>query len=88
MIREWLYEEYKTDAGDLVVFECDNCGYKSFSLGGLHGHIEQHRGYTRWNIQLPFTKTTPANVDELMKRTNIYTYGERNEISLSEVKGL
>jgi len=88
MIRKWLYEEYETKDGDLVIFECDDCGYKSFSLGGLHGHIEQHRGYTRWNIQLPFTRTSPANVDELMKQTNVLAYSKRREISLTQVEGL
>jgi len=83
----WLHEEYESN-GDLVLFRCRECGYTSLSLGWLHAHIESHRGYTRFNIQFPLTKTAPANVDELMKRTKVVRVTDTEEISLKEVEGL
>lgn len=82
-----LHEQYDAD-GDPVLFRCTECGHISLSLGSLHGHIEGHRGYTRWNIQLPFTKTAMANVDELMERTEVLRVTETQEVELSEVDGL
>mgnify|MGYP000721690787 CR=1 FL=1 len=82
-----FHEEYYAD-GDLVIFECDECGYTSLSLGGVHGHIESHRGYTRFGIQIPFTKTSVANVGELMKLTNVYKVTEKEEIDINEVEEL
>lgn len=82
-----LHEQYES-GGDLVLFRCRECDYTSFSLGGTHAHIEGHRGYTRFNIQIPFTKTAMANVDELMKRTEILRVTETNEIEIEEVDGL
>lgn len=75
-----LHEQYEVD-GDLVLFRCTECGYISMSLGWLHAHIEKHRGYTRFNIQLPLTKTSVANVDQLMERTEIITVTDTSEIS-------
>jgi len=82
-----LHEQYDID-GDLVLFECDECGYTSLSLGSTHAHIEKHRGYTRWNIQIPFTKTAMANADELMHLTNVLRVTGTDEVSLKEVNGL
>lgn len=87
-LRDLLHEEYYSD-GDLVLFRCDKCGYTSMSLGWIHSHIETHRGYTRLNIQLPFTKTAPANVGELMKLTTILRITQAEELdSLDQVEGL
>lgn len=82
-----LHEQYHSD-GDLVVFRCSECGYASLSLGGLHGHIERHRGYTRFNIQVPFTRTSMANVPRLMEYTEVLRVSEAQEISIEEVEGL
>ena len=82
-----LHEQYECD-GDLVLFRCRECGHTSMSLGSLHAHVETHRGYTRFGIQLPFTKTMFGNFDELMKRTEIVRVTETESISLAEVEGL
>lgn len=82
-----LHEEYESD-GDLVLFRCRECGYTSLSLGAAHGHIEKHRGYTRFNIQIPFTKTSMANVDRLMDYTAVLRVTDTEEIELQEVEGL
>lgn len=82
-----LHEQYES-GGNLVLFRCTECGYVSLSLGGLHGHVEKHRGYTRFNIQLPFTKTAMANVDRLMDYTDVLRVDSVSEISLNEVEGL
>jgi len=82
-----LHEQYESE-GDLVIFECAECGYTSLSLGGLHAHVETHRGYTRFNIQLPFTKTAMANGERLMDLTNVKRVTDTEAISLSEVDGL
>ena len=82
-----LHEQYEID-GDLVLFRCRECGHTSMSLGSLHAHVETHRGYTRFGIQVPFMKTAMANVDELMKRTEIVRVTETESMSLAEVEGL
>lgn len=82
-----LHEQYESD-GDLVLFRCRECGYISMSLGSLHAHVEKHRGYTRFNIQLPFTKTAIANADQLMKRTDVLRVADVETIGLEVVEGL
>jgi len=82
-----FHEEYESD-GQLVLFRCSECGQTSLGLGSLHAHIETHRGYTRWNIQVPFTKTAMADGDELMKRTEVLRVEETTEIGLNEVEEL
>ena len=82
-----LHEQYESD-GDLVLFRCTECEYTSLSLGNLHAHVESHRGYTRFNIQIPFTKTAMANVDELMQRTKVLRVTDTEEIGLDEVSDL
>lgn len=82
-----LHEQYDVD-GDLVLFECSECGYTSLSVGSLHAHIEGHRGYTRFGIQIPFTKTAMGKFDELMKHTNVLLVTETEPTSLEEVEGL
>lgn len=86
-LERLLHEQYKAD-GDLVLFRCTECGYVSLSLGWLHGHIEGHRGYTRFGIQVPFTKTAMADVDELMDRTKVLRVEDTSEVTLDEVEGL
>jgi hypothetical protein len=71
---------------EILVFRCTECGAVDVSLGKLHAHIERHRGYTRFGIQLPLTKTAMANVDELMKRTQILRVEDYSEVSKSEVE--
>lgn len=83
-----LHEEHETADGSLVLFQCTECGYVSLSLARLHGHIERHRGYTRFNIQLPFTQTSPGNLDELNDRTRILRTDETTEITREEVESL
>ena len=82
-----IHEQYEVD-GDLVLFRCSECGYTSLSLGDVHAHIEKHRGYTRFNIQLPFTKTSIANVDRLMEHTEVVRVTDTEEITLGQVEGL
>lgn len=86
-LRDRLHEEYESD-GSLVLFRCTECGQTSMSLGSLHAHCEKHRGYTRWNIQLPLTKTSMADFDRLMDYTEVLRVEETSEISLEEVEGL
>jgi len=83
-----LHEQYETRDGDPVYFECAECGFRSQSLGTLHAHVERHRGYTRFNIQVPFTKTSPANVSELMRWTNVVKVTGTEHVSLDDVNGL
>jgi len=87
MLRKLLHEQYEVDDG-LVLFKCTECGYASLSLGSTHAHVEGHRGYTRFNIQIPFTKTAMANVGELMKLTEVVRVEETTEIGLDDVEGL
>lgn len=82
-----IHEQYESDGG-LVLFRCSECGFTSLSLGSTHAHIEGHRGYTRFNIQILLTKTSMANVDELMKRTEIVRVTDTEDIELQEVEGL
>lgn len=82
-----IHEQYESD-GDLVLFRCAECGYTSLSLGDTHAHIEGHRGYTRFNIQIPFTQTAMANVDRLMERTEVLRVTETEQIPLDMVEGL
>jgi hypothetical protein len=86
-LLERLHEQYEAD-GRIVLFRCRECGFASLSIGTLHAHVESHRGYTRFNIQLPFTKTSPAAFDRLMEFTEILRVDETNEISLEEVDGI
>lgn len=73
------------DNGKLVIFRCSECGAVSVSLGWIHGHIEKHRGYTRFKIPIPFTRESPANVDELMKRTEILVVEDHSLANIEEV---
>jgi len=82
-----LHEEYESD-GDLVVFRCTKCGQRSLSLGSLHAHCERHRGYTRFNIQVPLTRTWFGDFDRLMEYTEVVRVDETESISLNEVEGL
>ena len=86
-LLDYLHEQYESD-GDLVVFRCSECGQVDLSLGSLHAHIEGHRGYTRFGIQLPFTKTSPGEFDRLMDYTDVVRVEESSQIRLSEVDGL
>jgi hypothetical protein len=85
MLEDILHEEYEDADGRTVLFRCTECGYTSLSLGGTHGHIEKHRGYTRFNIQIPFTKTSMANVGRLMEYTEVIAVDETEEVPLDEV---
>jgi len=82
-----LHEQYESD-GNLVLFRCRECGYTSLSVGNLHAHVEGHRGYTRFNIQLPYTKTSPGDFGRLMDYTDVLMVESTSEISLSDVEGL
>lgn len=87
MLSDLLHEQYESN-DQLVLFGCTECDYVSMSLGSTHAHIETHRGYTRFNIQVPFTKTSMANADELMKRTEIVRVTDTESLELDEVEGL
>ncbi|QSG02512.1 hypothetical protein [Natranaeroarchaeum sulfidigenes] len=82
-----LHEQYESD-GSPVLFRCRECGFTSLSLGTLHAHCESHRGYTRFNIQLPLTSTAIANVDALLEMTEILRVEKSREIGLEELDGL
>lgn len=86
-MTDLLYSEYESD-GSLVLFRCSECGQLDLSIGSLHGHIEKHRGYTRFGIQLPFTKESPGNYGELMDMTEVVLVEETTEIDPEEVEGL
>ena len=86
-LAEPLHEQYDAD-GRLVLFRCTECGYISLSLGGLHVHIESHRGYTRFNIQLPFTGSSQGDFGALMDRTQVLRVDDVTEIDREEVDGL
>jgi hypothetical protein len=84
---ERFHEQYEHEGG-LVFFRCTECGHADLSLGSLHAHCEIHRGYTRFNIQVPFTKTSPGRFRRLMDYTEVLRVDETSEISLSDVDGL
>jgi len=86
-LLDFLHEEYEVD-GDLVLFRCTDCGQTDLSLGSLHAHIERHRGYTRFNIQLPLTSTTPGRSRALNDRVEVLRVTETETIPLSEVDDL
>lgn len=83
-----LYEEHRTGDDELVIYRCSECGQLDLSLGSIHGHIEGHRGYTRFGIQLPFTSTSMGDYDRLMELTEILRIDEMTEISIEEVDSL
>jgi len=87
MIAELLHEQYESD-GQLVIFRCRECGHVDLSLGRLHAHAETHRGFTRFNIQVPLTKTSAGNFVQLMEYTEVLRIDELSEISLDDVEGL
>jgi|APHM01.1.fsa_nt_gi hypothetical protein len=82
-----FHEQYEVD-GDIVLFRCSECGYLSLSLGQTHAHIETHRGCSRFNIKLPFTKTAIADTDQLMKYTEIVRVTDTKQTTLEQVEGL
>lgn len=82
-----LATQYESD-GQLVLFRCKECGTVSTSIGSLHAHCESHRGYTRFNIQVPFTSTSPGDADALMDLTEVLRVEEMSEITTNEVEGL
>jgi len=86
-LMDLLHQEYES-LGCLVLFRCRECGRTEMSLGSLHAHIETHRGYTRFKIQLAFTKTSPGDFDRLMEYTEVLRVEETKEIPLKEVEGL
>jgi len=79
-----LHEQYESD-GQLVLFRCTECGYTSMSLGSLHAHIERHRGYTRFNIQIPLTKTAMGDFEKLMELTEVVRVDDEETVALEEV---
>lgn len=83
-----LHEQYEDADGRRVLFECDECGFVSLSLGSTHAHCERHRGYTRFGIQVPFTGTAPGKVSELMEMTTVLAVSETSRIGLEDVEGL
>lgn len=82
-----LHEQYNA-CGDIVLFQCRDCDRLSLSLGSLHAHIEQHRGYTRFGIQLPIGKTSPGNFEQLMEKTDVLRVTGVEPIELEAVDGL
>jgi len=75
------------DSDDPVLFRCEECGRIETSIGTLHAHIEDHRGYTRFNIQNPFIgDTKPGKSDELMKRTEVLRVSEFEKVDLDTVR--
>jgi hypothetical protein len=83
-----LFHEQYNAGGDPVLFRCRECGHLSLSLGSLHAHIEKHRGFTRFNLQLPFTKTSPGDFKRLMDKTEVLRVTDTVATTLSEVDGL
>jgi len=67
---------------EMMLYRCTECGMISDSIGSLHAHIETHRGYTRFNIQIPFTKTSIANITELMNRTEVLRVDDTTRIDI------
>jgi len=81
-----LHEQYESE-GQLVVFRCQECGYATLSLGGLHAHIEGHQStITHFLRMLPLVG--PDYVEPLMDQTNILRVDETATIGLEEVEGL
>jgi hypothetical protein len=83
-LLDYWHEEYYDETDHLVLFRCRECGLTSMSLGSLHAHVEGHRGYTRFNIQIPFTKTWIGDFEALMDRTEVLRVEEMAEIDLDE----
>lgn len=86
-LLDLIHEQYETADGRPVVFRCTECGQRSQSLGSLHAHIESHRGYTRFNIQIPFTHTSLGEFDELMERTEVLAVEDISTVDLRDVEG-
>lgn len=77
-----LHEQYDVD-GDPVLFSCTECEYVSLSIGSLHAHCEQHRGW--FGFQLPWRL---GDFEALMELTEIVRVQEVEEIALKEVDKL
>jgi len=86
-LLDYLHEEYTADGG-VVLFRCTECGQTYLSLGSCHAHVEGHRGYTRLGIQVPLTRTSPGDFDELMKRTEVLRVEATSEVPLGMVEEL
>jgi hypothetical protein len=78
-----LHEQYETADGRPVLFYCTECGYRSQSLGQLHGHAESHRGV--FGFQLPWRY---GDFDALMEYTEVVTIEAEEKVALEEVEGL
>jgi hypothetical protein len=78
-----LHEQYETADGRPVLFRCTECGYRSQSLGYLHAHVQNHRGF--FGFQLPWRY---ADSDALMELTEVVAIEEQAPVGLAEVEGL
>jgi hypothetical protein len=83
VIRDLLHEQYETADGRPVLFRCTECGYRSQSLGSLHGHAEKHRGW--FGFQLPWRY---GDFEALMELTEVVAIEASEAVSLKEVEGL
>lgn len=77
-----FHEQYESDNA-VVLFSCTECDHVSLSLGSLHAHAEQHRGW--FGFQWPWRY---GDFDQLMELTEIVRVQEVEEISIEEVEGL
>ena len=82
-LLDYLHEQYQTQDGRPVIFECTECGYRSQSLGSLHAHAERHRGWHGW--QLPWRY---GDVEALMELTEVVAIEDSETVDLAEVDGL
>lgn len=70
----------------IVIYRCEECGYVHPSLGWMHAHVERHRGYTRFGIQIPFTRTSVGDFDALMDRTEVLVVTDAETLPIEDVE--
>ncbi|ELZ47883.1 hypothetical protein C464_08175 [Halorubrum coriense DSM 10284] len=80
------YRELFEPHDELQIYRCRQCDHISTNIGSLHAHCERHRGYTRFNIQVPFTDTSVGDFDRLMEYTDVMDEEQMEQIDLSEVE--
>ncbi|AGB38062.1 hypothetical protein [Natronococcus occultus] len=71
-----------------VLFRCTECDHTTTDVASLHAHCEKHRGYTRFGIQIPFTRTSAGDFNALMEYTDVLRVEDTTKISLKDIDRL
>lgn len=81
-----FHSQYECD-GDLVLFQCTECGYVSMSLGWLHSHVESHwplLEYAKWHTYGWYL----YDYNKWMEYTDVVRVDDVGHIELEDVEGL